>query len=327
MNRDMKMAIVRPTQAYLKKTNFFLRYRIKAQIQFASQLFPPTTERTKEPNLLDTTPFTKHWDENIMTMRSLITQHQAFITDIESNRGIVNVFTGKQATMEQTHDLLNARKMGEQYYKNYVTHHKLQVPSVTNAPLRKRRLLTMAPPKVTKTRISQKEKEERNTNKYLRRRLAWCNRTGQRYSEGEEQYSLLPRALAEPDGSPHKGSKSKWTDKLQARYSLPISTPFISTPPWIPQVAIVDAMFAINVNPLRQHKTFEQYAYLLFKQFVLPHFCRGTHEVHLVFDHPGRLPFNPKDCEHKRRYDKTKGNTSEHTHITLIPQSAIPRPW
>lgn len=83
-------------------------------------------------------------------------------------------------------------------------------------------------------------------------------------------------------------------------------------------------MFAININPLRQHKNVEQYAYHLFRQSVVPHFSRGTLEVHLVFDHPGRLPFNPKDCEHKRRYSKS---TSEHTHITLTPQSAIPRPW
>ena len=59
---------------------------------------------------------------------------------------------------------------------------------------------------ITKTKISQKEKEERDTNKYLRQRLAWCNLTGQRVDEGEEQYTLLPRA---PDGNPHKEIKIK----------------------------------------------------------------------------------------------------------------------
>ena len=44
-------------------------------------------------------------------------------------------------------------------------------------------------------------------------------------------------------------AKSKWTEKLQARYSESDNTPFVSAPPWIPQV--VDAMFAINTNPLR----------------------------------------------------------------------------
>ncbi|SMN12414.1 hypothetical protein SPBRAN_864 [uncultured Candidatus Thioglobus sp.] len=324
VNRDLKMAVARPTEAYLRKTNFFLSYRIKAQTQLTSQLFPDAAEQAQQSNLFDTTSHTKHWDENIVNMRSVISQHKMF-TSPESNRGIVNVFTGQEATPEQRHDLLNARKMGNQYYENYVTHHILQVPSVTNAPLRKRRLLTMAPPKITKTKISQKQKEERDTNKYLRRRLAWCNRTGQQFDEGEEQYSLFPRALADPDGNPHKGTKSKWTEKLQARYNVPNTTPFLSSPPWIPQVAIVDAMFAINTNPLRQHKTMEQYAYFLFRQSVVPHYSHGTQEVHLVFDHPGRLPFNPKDCEHNRRYSKSSG--SEHTHVTLTTQSAVPRPW
>ncbi len=91
----------------------------------------------------------------------------------------------------------------------------------SGAPLRKARLLTMAPPKNTKTRVSpQKEKEERDTNKYLQRRLAWCNRTGQQFDEGEEQYSLLPRALAGPDGNPHKGAKSNWTDNATVHLTV-----------------------------------------------------------------------------------------------------------
>jgi hypothetical protein len=324
INKDIKMAVARPTQAYLKKTNSFLPYRIKAQKQLEEQLFPPTVESPQKPSPLDTTTLTKKWDDNVMHMRALI-KDRVFVPS-ETKRGVVNVFTGDQATVEQAHDLLNAREIGEQHYLNYVSHHILKEPS-TKAPVRKKRLLTMAPKKITKSRMSQKEKEERDTNKYLRRRLAWCNRTGKQYDEAEEQYSLLPRAISDADGNPHKGAKSKWMDKLQLRYNLPNTTPFTSAPPWIPEVVIIDAMFAINTNPLRQHKTMEEYAYLLFRQCVLPHFCHGTREVHFVFDHPGRLAFNPKDCEHKRRYGKSKSNQSEHAHVTLTPHSEIPRPW
>ena len=207
INRDMKMAVVRPTQPYLKKTTFFFSYRIKAQKQLASQLFPTTPETFQKSQILDNTTSTKHWEENIQKMRSLITQHKLFT--IGANRGLVNIFTGLPATQEQAHDLLKARELGEKSYINYVTHHILQLPSVANAPVRRRRLLTMAPPKSTKVRLSQKEREMRDTNKYLRRRLAWCNQTGQQYDASEEQYSLLPRALAEVDGSPHKGSSSR----------------------------------------------------------------------------------------------------------------------
>ena len=259
INRDMKMAVVRPTQAYLRKTTFFFSYRIKAQKQLASQLFPAseTSSSPQQPTIMDGTATTKHYEENIEKMSLLLSQYALLPSSVESNRGIVNVFTGTKATPEQTHDLINARNLGEQGYINYVSHYLLQLPSVTEAPIRRKRLLSMAPIKATKRRTSHKEKEERDTIKYLRRRLAWCNQTGQKYDEGNEQYSLLPRALAEIDGSPHKGNKSKWTDKLQSRYN---AAPFMSALQWIPEVVIIDAMFSINTNPLRQHKSITDYA-------------------------------------------------------------------
>ena len=121
----------------------------------------------------------------------------------------------------------------------------------------------------------------------MQRRLEWCNRTGQQFDEAEEQYLLFPRALVDPDGQPYKGTKSNWTDKLKARYSGP-NTPFVPVPPWAPQVAIVDAMFPLNITPLRQHKTILDYAHLLFRVSIAPHFSRGISEVHFVFDHPDR---------------------------------------
>ena len=45
--------------------------------------------------------------------------------------------------------------------------------SVEKAAVRRKQLLTMAPIKVTIKRLSQQQKEQRDTNKYQRRRLAW----------------------------------------------------------------------------------------------------------------------------------------------------------
>ena len=61
----MKMAVVRPTQPYLKKTTFFFSYCVKAQKQLASQLFPTTLETSQKSQILDNTTSTKHWEENI----------------------------------------------------------------------------------------------------------------------------------------------------------------------------------------------------------------------------------------------------------------------
>ena len=259
-----------------------------------------------------------------MKMRSIVQNKNMLIETIDSNRGLVNVFTGIIATAEQTQDLLDAREFGQRDYLQYVSHHILQTPSVANPPVRKRRLLTMAPTKLKKKRMSSKEKEDKDVNKYIRKRLAWSNQTGQIYDESVEQYSILPRALSDTDGNPHKGNKSSWTEKLKNRYNLPESTPFISGLEYVPNIIIIDAMFAININPLRQHKSIEEYAHLLLRQYAFPHYTSGTKEVHLLFDNPERLTFNPKKCEHNRRYTQ---ETKHHVHISFTQTSPIPRPW
>ena len=65
INRDMKMAVARPTQPYLRKTTLFFSYRIKAQKNFTSQLFPPTPETPPKSRVLDDTMTTKQWESNI----------------------------------------------------------------------------------------------------------------------------------------------------------------------------------------------------------------------------------------------------------------------
>ena len=42
VNKDLKMAIVRPTQSYLQETSLFLKYRITAHKNLLAQLFPQT---------------------------------------------------------------------------------------------------------------------------------------------------------------------------------------------------------------------------------------------------------------------------------------------
>ena len=63
-----------------------------------------------------------------------------------------------------------------------------------------------------------KERECKQAIKCPRQRLAWCNRTQQRYDPNKEQYSLYPRALCDESGIQHKGVKI-WTDKIRKRYS------------------------------------------------------------------------------------------------------------
>lgn len=170
INRDMKMAVVTPTKPYLQKTLHFFSHRIKARKVFLSQLFLPTNTHTS-PAIWDSRSTTKKWEENVQKMRIAI--HDNCLLPAETaNRGLINVFTNQIATQEQCHDLLNARLIGEQGYMNFVSHTILHQSSVTKPAVRRKQLLTMAPPKVTRKRLSQQQKEQRETNKYLRRRLA-----------------------------------------------------------------------------------------------------------------------------------------------------------
>ncbi len=82
VNRDLKMAVVRPTYAYLKKTNFFFSYR----------MFPVTEMPTQKPQLVDTAASTKCWNDNVLNMRSVMTKHE--LLPAQSSRGVVNAFTG-----------------------------------------------------------------------------------------------------------------------------------------------------------------------------------------------------------------------------------------
>lgn len=108
----------------------------------------------------------------------------------------MNVFSGAKASPEQSCDMLNFRQIGSNELENYINHHILTIPS-TNAPVRKKRLLTMATrKKVSKLSMNQRERELKQVMKCLQQRLAWCNRTGQSYDASIEQYSPFPRAIS-----------------------------------------------------------------------------------------------------------------------------------
>ena len=252
-------------------------------------------------------------------MRKEIQSKSLLPSEISTNRGLLNVFTGKAATPAQTKDLLTAREVGTTKYMNYVEYNILQKPSTT-APLRKHRLLTMAEPaRNSKRKMTVREREQRRVEKCLRRRLSWCNRKGNSYQTGLEQYSIYPRAMADSEGIPHKGSKCKWTTKLERTYNL-------SSASIHHEAVIVDIIFLLQTAPTRGD-TIRKYSESLMRWHIMPHYQRGATEVHLIFDRECKVGFNPKQCEQDRR-DSTHSQSHSHTHLVeLRPNSAAPHPW
>ena len=325
INKDLKMAIARPTKSYLQKTSLFMRYRITTHKNLLLQIFP---HLNRDPQILfdvfSSTSEIKEREDNIVAMLSEIQCKELLPGSISGNRGLVNIFSGVHATPEQRHDLLNIREIGCTNLTNYITHKILKIPS-TETPQRQNKLLTMAPTKVVSRRLmNQREREMKQVNKCLRQRLAWCNRTGQTYDVNKEQYSMYPRAIADENGHPVKGVKSVWKDKLKKRYPGPTARVVSNVLPseWNADAVILDAMFFINCKPLRNTETMMNYSIFLFNRFLLPHFQAQVNEVHLLFDAPSDgLLFNPKLYEQSRR-DKGKGSTP-HQHMTFTPSTKI----
>ena len=289
INKDLKAAVVYPTQAYLQKTTLFLNNRIKAYKNLIQQLFPGKAKADFDENdITDSTPNAKHQEENIEQMCTLIYSNKLF--DLQQpNRGIVNVFSGTKATEEQASDMLNCHEIGTESFHNYINYHILKKPSSTNAPVRKHKLLTMASLKPKRQRATPQQKEAKQVIQCLRRRPAWSKHNEQQPDAlNNDQYSILPRAIVDEEGYPHKGNKSRWTNKLETRYKSALPSVFTNFPPWTPQVTIIDAMFLINIRPLRRTKTITEYTSLLFHQAVVQYYKAGTDEVHLIFDKPER---------------------------------------
>ena len=321
VNKDLKTAVVRPTEPYLQKTSLFFNHHIKLYKNLMQQLFPERSVRHEQPSdILDSSPQAQRYEENIKEMCNLIVTKGLLPVTQCNDRGLLNVFTGQQATHEQANDMLTFYEIGEQSFHNYIKYHILQISSVN---LRQHKLITMATSKPNSTRSTTKERETKQVITCLRQRLAWVSQKNQPYTKSQEQYSELPRALCDEDGNPHKGNKSTWTQKLSIRYQKADPPVFTATLPVTPQAVIIDAMFTINTKPLRLSKTFSDYACFLFEQFVTPHFRAGAREVHLIFDKPSRGSFNPKQYEQKRQYKENP----EHQHYSFTPTTTIPNNW
>ena len=93
---------------------------------------------------------------------------------------------------------------------------------------------------------------------------------------------------------------------------------------WLPEYAIIDAMFLLNTKPLRSTKSITDYSKFLFNRYAMYYYKIGIKEVHLVFDSPNKQAFNPKQFEQAKRDNKGKKNA--HQHIAFTTETTPPTP-
>ena len=101
INKDLKSAVVHPSQAYLQKTSLFFNCRIEAYKNLMHELFPEKFIGTANYNSInDHTPQAKHREANIKEMCSLIITNK-LLDKQSTNRGLLNVFTGQRQLLNK----------------------------------------------------------------------------------------------------------------------------------------------------------------------------------------------------------------------------------
>ena len=214
------------------------------------------------------------------------------------------------------------RSMGQKEFERFVEYNILQAPSV-HVPKHRKRLRTFSERKPLAKRVSDVEKERKLQIQCWKKRMAFACKTRTVIENTFEQYVELPRALVDKDGLPQKGQKSSITWLLESRYSKACRNITTNVHPtqWVADAVVIDGMFLLHISPWGHHKTMSDYANFLAKQHILPHFARGSKEVHLIFDDPGRHPNSPKAFERARRSAQ-----AETTHSCITFNEAIPTP-
>lgn len=302
INRQCKNAVVRPSGDYINRTASYLIYRSIQFEHLKKELFPETKQPIQTvTSIYSTKVMDKKIEANILTQIDAISK--ASLLEVkEDNRGLINPFTGEKAKDVKHQHLLNFRNIGETEYKMRIAFFILQTPS-TNAPNRRRALQTFSTKQPTKKRVSQLERDQKLILTAIKRKIHFAQKTGQPVDRPGEQLAQYPLSLCDSDGNPRSGQKSYFTRSLENRYkkcSPPILTHRLPTG-WKPQCSLLEGMFLINTYPLSSHKTLGAYSSFLLERFILPQFHKGSHEVHVVFDNPGRLQNTPKFFEQKRR--------------------------
>ena len=116
INKGLKTAVARPTKSYLQKTSLIFNYHIKLYKNFIQQLFPEClVHQIKAADILDDSPQAYRFEENIKQICAVVVANNLFSVQ-PNDRELLNVFTGQQATHEQTSDMLSFFQVGEQAF-------------------------------------------------------------------------------------------------------------------------------------------------------------------------------------------------------------------
>ena len=268
INKDCKTSVIRPLPDYINRIAQYIPYRSKAIKNIQTELFP--TKKLRRNNILipfSTCPNDIKCEQNVCAQVKAI-QDVGMLSLVEKNRGLINFFERKEANPAQQNDLLNFRAIGQEEFLRRVSSVLLKQPSV-NAPKRRHRLQTFSAKKITKSRITQLERDKNLVITAMKKKMQFSRRTGRPVEKPGEQLIELPLALCDCAGNPLKGQKSYTTKYLESRYKHAVPHVFVASIPWRPECCVLEGMFLINTAPMGGQKIMSDYAKFLFTRFSI----------------------------------------------------------
>ena len=133
INKDAKMAVVRPTATKMKYLSHYLPFQAACVNNFPEQLF---SERVNTTNHFSHRPTSQDRKTavNVNCMLEVVAKHGLFHSE-DKSVGLCNPFKNVRETGEQSHGMLNFRQISQACYEVYIKSKLLNVPSTT-APVR-----------------------------------------------------------------------------------------------------------------------------------------------------------------------------------------------
>lgn len=231
VNKDLKTTVVRPTKEYIDRIIHYYPVRAQALKALKQQaLLDGLGESTNRVSIFDTSPHAVKVEENVAAMINKL-KSTNLLTAGPANP--LQSLSGQLAKPEQKRDLLSFWDTGRKQFENRVKYFQLRDPSA-DVPQRKVKLLTYTTSKAAKKKIKMIEREKKLVNKCVRLSLAWNSKVDSNYQQHGGQYLELPRAISDPHGRPHKGTKSYATKWLEKRYKNIVTSHLPSG--WVPEV-------------------------------------------------------------------------------------------
>ena len=126
INKACKMSIVRPSPDYINRIVRYLPYRTKALENLSTYLFPDDKKKCEEVlSPLSTKPDDIKREHNISCQIKVI-NNSGMLEHVSTDRGLINPFTKKTATTQQSCDLLSFRDIGQREFLNHIPFHILK---------------------------------------------------------------------------------------------------------------------------------------------------------------------------------------------------------